>query len=75
MMDDEIGRKLAAIEDGIRRRRSEGHPVDVPRAIPAVGQARLERACRTDACFVLGKLVARLGLCADSPLSSRDAHS
>jgi hypothetical protein len=29
-LDDEIGRKLAAIEDGIRRRRSTGGPVDVP---------------------------------------------
>jgi hypothetical protein len=29
-LDDAIGRKLAAIEDGIRRRRSSGGPVDVP---------------------------------------------
>lgn len=28
-LDDEIGRKLAAIEDGIRQRRSTGGPVDV----------------------------------------------
>lgn len=29
-LDDEIGRKLAAIEMAIRSRRPSGHPVDVP---------------------------------------------
>jgi hypothetical protein len=29
-LDDENGRKLSAIEEGIRRRRSTGGPVDVP---------------------------------------------
>lgn len=29
-LDDEIGRKLSAIEEGIRQRRSTGGPVDVP---------------------------------------------
>jgi hypothetical protein len=30
VLDDEIGRKLAAIEGAIRIRRPSGHPVDVP---------------------------------------------
>ena len=83
-LDDEIGRKLAAIEEGIRRRRSTGGPVDVP--FPPWGKlgwsgrrdhgwrlvvvddeecedlSAMPRECRAEACLVLGKLVARLGL-------------
>lgn len=82
-LDDEIGRTLAAIEDGIRRRRSTGGPVDVP--FPPWGKlgwsgrrgrrwrlvvvddeacedlAAMPRECRAEACFVLHKLVERLG--------------
>jgi hypothetical protein len=83
-LDDEIGRKLRAIEDGIRRRRSRGGPVDVP--FPPWGKlgwsgrrgrgwrlvvvddkacedlSAMPRECRAEACFVLKKLVERLGL-------------
>ena len=83
-LDDEIGRKLSAIEEGIRLRRSTGGPVAVP--FPPWGKlgwsgrrargwrlvvvddeecedlAAMPRECRVEACLVLGKLVARLGL-------------
>ena len=82
-LDDEIGRKLSAIEDSIRRRRPRGHPGDVP--FPPWGKlgwsgrrgcwrlvvvddeecedlSAMPRACRAEACLVLGKLVERLGL-------------
>ena len=83
-LDDEIGRKLAVIEEGIRRRRTSGGPVDVP--FPPWGKlgwsgrrdrgwrlvvvddeackdlSAMPRECRAEACRVLGKLVARLGL-------------
>jgi hypothetical protein len=82
-LDDDIGRKLRAIEAAIRRRRPSGRPVDVP--FPPWGKlgwssrrgcwrlvvvddeecedlSAMPRECRTDACFVLGKLVKRIGL-------------
>lgn len=82
-LDDEIGRKLSAIEDAIRQRRPAGHPVDVPfppwgklgwsgrrgqwRLVVVDDEAcedlrSMPRACRAEACLVLGKLVARLDL-------------
>lgn len=82
-LDDEIERKLSAIEDVIRQRRSTGGPVDVP--FPPWGKlgwsgrrgrwrlvvvddeecedlSAMPRACRAEACLVLGKLVERIGL-------------
>lgn len=82
-LDDEIGRKLAAIEQLIRDRRPNGHPVDV--SFPPWGKlgwsgrrgrwrlvvvddeecedlSSMPRACRAEACFVLGKLMERLDL-------------
>jgi len=84
-LDDDIGRKLATIEESVRRLRPSGYPVDVP--FPPWGRLgwsgrkgrwrlvvldddicedlrQMPRECRTDACFVIGKLVARLGLLA-----------
>ena len=83
-LDDEIGRKIAAIEDAIRGRRADGGPVDVPfppwgklgwsgrrgrrwRLVVVDDEAcedlrDMPRECRAQACLVLGKLVARLGL-------------
>ena len=82
-LDDDIGRKLSAIENTIRKRRPQGHPVDVPfppwgklgwsgrrgrwRLVVVDDEAcedlrSMPRECRTEACFVLGKLIDRLGL-------------
>ena len=82
-LDEEIGQKLAAIENSMRCRRSVGGPVDVPfapwgklgwsgrrgrwRLVVIDDEAcedlsAMPRRCRTEACFVLGDLVKRLGL-------------
>lgn len=82
-LDDDIGRKLSAIENTIRKLRPSGHPVDVP--FPPWGKlgwsgrrgrwrlvvvddeecedlSAMPRECRTEACFVLDKLIERLSL-------------